>query len=54
MYNMYINIENTIFQDFQDVNNIQLNPKILLEEFKCLHAQSVILEQLNKKPNKLR
>ena len=38
MYNMFTNIENTIFQDVQD-----LTQKILLEEFKRLHAQSGIL-----------
>ena len=43
---MYINIENTIFQDVQDIH---LSQKILLEEFKHLHAQSGILNNLNEK-----
>ena len=33
---------------------IYIYPKVLLEEFKRLHAPKWDLEQLNKKPNKLR
>ena len=50
MCNMYINIENTIFKMLKTY----IYPrKILLEEFKRLHAQSGILNNLNEKPNKL-
>ena len=46
MHNMYINIENTVFQDF--------NPKILLEEFKRLHAQSGIFGTIKWKTQQIK
>ena len=49
---MYINIENTIFQDNQDVQDF--NPKILLEEFKRLHAQSGIFGTIKRKTQKIK
>ena len=46
---MYANI-----QDILDVPHTNLPRKILLDEFKHLHAQSGIFEQLDEKPNKLK
>ena len=42
-YAICIQILENYIQDIQDVQNIHLTQKILLEEFKRLHAQSGIL-----------
>ena len=43
-----------MYTNIQDIQDTHLSQKILIDEFKCLHAQSGILNNLMKNPPNLR
>ena len=43
-----------MYTNIQDIIDTHLSQKNLIDEFKCLHAQSGIFEQFDEKPTKFK